>query len=140
MSPMTKRPTSITVISWIFIVVGAMNVVTCAITFAAMGDDPMVKDLMAKNLLPVPVQYALMVLGLAVMLACGVGMLNGGNWARWLYTIWSAVGLVIALATSPLPLMLIPGAIFYGLIVFFLFRPVAAQYFLAEAKSDATSP
>ena len=59
------------------------------ITTTAMINNPMVRDMMAKNPLPVPVQYARSYLGLLVMVVSGVAMLKGANWARYLYVIWS---------------------------------------------------
>jgi hypothetical protein len=36
---------------------------------------------------------------------------------------------MIALLTSPMKMMLIPGVVFYLIITFFLFRPAANAYF-----------
>jgi hypothetical protein len=132
---MKQRPTSITVIAWILIVVTAINLVSSTVTVSL--NNPMIKELMAKSPLPVPVQYAMLYLGLAVMLASGVGMLKGGNWARWLYVIWTVIGTVVGLATSPMKAMMIPGILVFFVVVFFLFRPVANRYFSAETTADA---
>ncbi len=130
---MKQRPTSISIIAWIFIVTAGMNLAT---NFAMMNN-PMVLELMAKNPIPIPIQYVMIFVGLTVTLTCGIGMLNGQNWARILYVTWSAIGLVVALATSPMKLVLIPGILVFLVVVFFLFRPNANRYFSAERPSDA---
>ncbi|MGD0900091.1 MAG: hypothetical protein ABR915_19830 [Thermoguttaceae bacterium] len=120
-----KRPISITVIAWILIVGAALHLLTSPVNLS----DPKVQELMAKGLLPFPVQCSILYLGLAVALASGIGMLEGRNWARWLYVIWRAIEAIIVLATSPTKLMMIPGIVLFLVEVFFLFRPVANRYF-----------
>jgi len=122
---MKLRPTSITVISWILIVVGVISSVT---TTAALNN-PMAKELMAQNPIPQPVQYAVLYVGLLVMIVSGVAMLKALNWGRLLYVIWSAAGFVISFATSPMKIAMIPGFLLYLVVVFFLFRPKANQFF-----------
>ena len=132
---MKIRPTSITVISWILIVLAAISLITSTL----MLNNPTAKELMARSPLPASVQYALMYLGLLVMITSGVAMLKGQNWARLLYVIWSAAGFLIAVVTSPLKMAMIPGFVVYLIVVFFLFRPKANQYFVREVQSDAES-
>jgi hypothetical protein len=122
---MNKRPKSVTFISWFFIVTGVFSLLT---SFTSMNN-PLVLELMAKSPLPVPAQFAMMYVGLAISITSGIFMLRGANWARFLYIIWSAIGFLIGLATSPAKLMLIPGIIVYGIIVFFLLRPNANAFF-----------
>lgn len=122
---MNKRPASVTFISWFFIVTGAFSLLT---SFTSMNN-PLVLELMAKSPLPVPAQFVMMYVGLAISITSGIFMLRGANWARFLYIIWGAIGLLIGLATSPAKLMLIPGIIVYGIIVFFLLRPNADAFF-----------
>lgn len=122
---MKTRPTSITIISWILIVVGATSLIT---TTAALNN-PMAKELMARSPIPLPVQYATLYVGLLVMIISGVAMLKALNWGRLLYVIWSAAGFVISFATSPMKIAIIPGFLLYLVVVFFLFRPKANQFF-----------
>lgn len=130
---MKRRPTSVTVVAWILIVIAAINLISSAVSF----NNPMVRELMAKSPVPIPVQYIMLFVGLTVTLVSGVGMLKGQNWARMLYVIWSAIGMIIGLATSPMKAMLIPGLLVVLIFVFFLFRPNANKYFATEAVPDA---
>ena len=124
---MTNRPTSITVIGWLLIVLGALGALGMIM---ALGiSTPEMQELMAKNPIPIPIQYAMSFAGLAISIVSGYFMLKGQNWARLLYVIWSAVGFLIGLATSPMKIAMIPGIVVFLLIVFFLFRPKANAFF-----------
>jgi len=101
-------------------------------------NNPLVLELMAKNPIPIPAQFALTYIGTAVSITCGIFMLRGANWARFLYITWSAIGCLIGLATSPMKLMLVPGIIAYGIIVFFLLQPNANKFF-NKGNSTKTS-
>ena len=122
---MEKRPTSITIIAWYLLVSAIFSV------FASLSslNNPMLKELMAKNLLPIPLQYAMMIIGLVVIIVSGVGMLKGLGWARLLYVIWGVIGMLIGFATSPIKAALIPGLVFFAVVVFFLYRPASNRYF-----------
>jgi len=122
---MGERPKSIKIIAWILIVVGVISVFTSLSSL----NNPMVKELMSKNPLPIPLQYAMMYIGLAVSVICGIGMLKGQGWARLLYVTWGAIGILIGLITSPMKAAIIPGLIFLVIIAFFLYRPASNQYF-----------
>lgn len=122
---MEKRPISVTVIAWFFIVGGAISLIT---TPASLSNT-MVKELMAKSPLPLSIQYAMTYIGYLISIASGIGMLKRQNWARFLYVEGVAIVSLISLFTSPAKVMLIPSLIFCVIIIFFIFRPVANQYF-----------
>ena len=122
---MKPRPTSITVISWILIVLGVISLITSTVAL----NNPMAKELMARSPIPLPVQYAMLYVGLLVTIISGVAMLKALNWGRLLYVIWSAAGFVISFAFSPMKIAMIPGVLLYLVVVFFLFRPKANQFF-----------
>ena len=131
---MMKRPTSVSIIAWFLIATSLISVIT---SYTSL-DNPVAQELMAKNLLPMSVQYVMLYVGLAISLASGFAMLKGLNWGRTLYVVWSVLGIVIGLATSPMKLMLVPGVIVLGIIVFFLYRPKANAFFSApQAANDA---
>jgi hypothetical protein len=124
---MKKRPISVTVISWFLIITGLLGL--AGSFFVVTSHDPRLMEAMARSPLPVPIQYGLLVGGTAITVASGVGMLTAQNWARMLYVIWSAVGLIIGIATSPSKMGMIPGGVVFLIIAFFLFQPKANQYF-----------
>jgi len=131
---MRTRPTSVTVICWILIVMGGISLITCTL----MLSNATAKELMARNPLPMSVQYAMMYLGLVIMITSGLAMLQRQNWARLLYVIWSAVGFLVGVATSPMKTAMIPGFIVYLVVVFFLFRPKANLYFAGSEVQSGT--
>lgn len=131
---MKTRPTSVTVIAWILIVMGGISLISTT----AMVNNPMVRELMSKSPIPIPIQYAMTYVGLLIMITCGVAMLKACNWARFLYVVWSAIGFVIGIVTSPMKAAMIPGLVFLAVVTFLLFRPKANEYFSPkEATNDA---
>ncbi len=96
---------------------------------------PGAKELIARNPIPIPVHYAMMYASALVSLVSGIALLRSQNWARFLYAIWTAIGLLVGIGTSPLKLMLIPGVVMFVVIAFFLFRPKANQYFSGNGGS-----
>ena len=129
---MNPRPLAITVIAWIIIASSAISLVSTLFLI----NNPMAQELMATSAIPIPLQYGMMFVGLLVGLVCGVFMLKGANWARLLYVGWSILGFIISFVTTPGKLMLLPGAVFLAVVVFFLFRPNANAFFSTEAKTD----
>jgi len=129
-----KRPTSVSVISWFLIISGIISIAVSYYGFS----NPMTQELMARSLLPVSIQYVLMFIGVIVTVVSGFAMLKGVNWSRQLYLGWSAIGMVIGLATAPIKVGLIPGAVLLLIIGFFLYRPKANAYFTQQlAANDA---
>ena len=102
----------------------------------AMLRDPRVIKLMAENPMPMPLQYVLTYLGLSLSIVAGFAMLKGKNWGRLLYTIWGIIGLAVGMATAPAKVAMIPGAIFFVIVVVFLFLPKANAYFGSSKSLD----
>ena len=131
---MKKRPTSISVIAWILIVLGGISLITTTL----MINNPMARDLMSKSPISIPVQYTLSYVGLLIMIVSGFAMFKGCNWARFLYVIWSIIGFLVGITTSPMKAAMIPGFVVFLVVAFFLFRPKANTFFLpVEEPSNA---
>jgi hypothetical protein len=129
---MSPRPDSITVIGWLLIVFGAFGVLGILL-MAALWDNPLMHQIVAWIHAPVPVQLAVGVSGMIIRPACGIGLLLRQNWARFLYLGWSVLAFAYVIITSPYtPLLLIPPVLATLVIVYFLFRPVATQYFTGK--------
>jgi hypothetical protein len=110
-----KRPISITILSWLYIVVGALSTASHYADFRAHR--PVLNEVVW-----------ITVLGAAAIVA-GVFMLRGQNWARWLALLWMATHVVI----SALQLMrgLVIHSVLFVLIAYLLFRREAREYFSA---------
>lgn len=121
----TNRPTSITVIAWFLIAAASLSVILSVVLIG----NPITKELMAKDPVPIPLQYLILYLSPAISIVAGIAMLKRKNWGRFLYAVWGVVGFVIGIASSPMKAAMIPGFIFYVIVVIFLFLPKANMYF-----------
>jgi cytochrome b561 len=99
-------------------------------------NNPMTKKLMAMSPLPVSLQYVMLYAGLWIVIVSGIFMLQGKNWARFLYVIWCSIGAVVEIITSPMKAAMVPGLVVFAIIVFFLFRPKANAYFAPREAAD----
>jgi hypothetical protein len=112
---MNKRPRSITVISWIFLAAGFIGLAYHATEFNARS----------------PFEYDVVWVCFVRLLAilCGVFMLRGSNWARWLLVVWLGYHVILSVLHTPFEL-LVHSLLFAG-VLYFLFRPQASAYFRA---------
>ena len=110
---MSKRPLSITIISWIFIAAGAIGLVY-------HGNEVRTRR---------PFEYELLWVCLVRLLAilAGLFMLRGSNWARWLLVLW--LGYHVGLSFLHTPFELIVHSILFVAVLYFLFRAPASAYF-----------
>ena len=135
---MRTRPTSITVIAWILILMGGISLVTTTLMINPVMNNPAISELMSKSPVPVPVQYAMTYVALLVMLVSGIAILKGQNWGRWLYVVGTALGFLIGIITSPLKSAMIPGFVVFVVVAFFLFRSKANKYFADQESAHDT--
>ena len=121
---MNKRPLSITIISWIFIAVGVI-----ALSY----------HLMPQHLAQIGTKHELFWVCLVRLLAivCGVCMLFGLNWARWLLVIWIAYHVILSAFHSIFEVV-VHGLLFL-VVLYFLFRPAASEYFRSK-KAGVKTP
>src|SRR5688572_3564335 len=136
---MNKRPRSVTVISWILIVFGSIALLTSLLPPITAAAGQRIAEFRSQH----PLQFALTYVSPVLALTCGVFMLRGCNWARWLLLIWFGHNVIGNALYSPLRLLL-PGLLF-GIAAYFLFRPLATAYFRGASaeppqigKSDET--
>jgi hypothetical protein len=126
---MRVRPTSVTVIAWLLIVVGTIKLPWTLIFW----HDSATKELMARNSsLPISVQYFDIYAGLVISMVTGIGMLKGHNWARILYVACLLIDMILLFATCPMRPIVIFAPVVPLIIIFFLFRPNANRYFRAD--------
>lgn len=126
---MNKRPRSVTVICLIFITFGSIVLVTSLFppTNAAAARE--IAGFRAQH----PFQYALLYVGPILALVCGVFMLVGFGWARWVFHAWFAHVIINNVIASPLRLLL-PGLLF-GVAVYYLYRPQANAFFRNKSRA-----
>ncbi len=79
---MKNRPTSVTVIAWVLIVMGGISLISTTV----MINNPMAHDLMSKSPMPIPVQYVMTYIGSLIMIISGIAMLGGAT--RRVSSMW----------------------------------------------------
>jgi hypothetical protein len=117
---MTRRPLTVTIISWIFICSGAVGLVYHA------------SELDLRHPLADETLWVCFVRLLAIV--GGVGMLRGANWARWLSIAWIAYHVALSAAHSLLEVVV--HGVLCAVFAFFLFRPQASAYFRNDRELD----
>jgi hypothetical protein len=110
---MTQRPVTVTVLGWIYIVMGTVGVVYHARELGLHGSFH---------------SDVLLIEALRVMaIVAGIFLLKGQNWARWLAIAWIALHVVASFYNSWQQALI--HAIFLAIILFLLTRPVADAFF-----------
>lgn len=117
---MRKRPHTVTVIGIVFLVTGLIGLADVADRLATRG----------------PLQHDLIWIGLVRLLGviAAAFILRGRNWARWLLVIW--MGFHVVLSAFHRPFELLPHAVLFAAVVYFLFRRSASRYFRAAANAS----
>ena len=111
-----KRPRAVTILAWIYIVVGVVSFVYGFPRHAIHADDLLAESVRLSGII------------------AGAWMLRGENWARWLAIAWIAFH--VALSAFHELRELAVHAAFGVAIAIFLFRPDAANYFRRKADSS----
>ncbi len=126
-SRMIKRPLSITILAWFFIVTG---VVTIILHTLLIRDEHQMKLLNEQILLPVWIQISIGYIGAIIGVIGGIGLIKGKNWARIIYVVWGLGVVLFYLEIPSIPLNpFINFLVIYAVVMFFLFRPKANNYF-----------
>ena len=118
---MNKRPLSVTIISCVLIVAGVIGLVYHLAEFKLQH----------------PFQYDVVWVALLRLLAivCGVFMLRGCNWARWLALVWMAYHVILSVFHPWHELAM--HSLLFVVFACFLFRPRARQYFSSKKRQTA---
>jgi len=119
---MHKRPISITVIAWIFIILGGSSLIWATKSFT--------KELMGPSPISSAIGYALIYLGGLSYLVSGIAILKAKNYGRFIFIIWQVFYYTIRLSRNPFATSIVPSVFMLLIVpVFFLFRPRANDYF-----------
>lgn len=116
---MYKRPLSITIISWLFIVVGI--------------------GALAYHGTHLPEEHIVWILFVRFLaIVCGVAMLLRQNWARWLTAAWLAYHVYLSLHHGNFELIV--HSLLFVLILYFLFRSESSAYFRCKKMPPSVPP
>ena len=120
------RPRAVTVIAWVFVVVGAAGLLMDLWPLVTPGAARQLAKLKADGVADLGPAWTLR---LAAIVG-GVWLLRGRNWARWLLVAWMAIHVGIS-AVHSWPEALMHTAIFVPMI-YFLFAGPGRLYFQAS--------
>lgn len=118
---MTRRPLSITLISWLFIAVGGIGLLAGFTALLESTAPPRIAEPSFEFWLSQAVRFCAIV--------SGVFMLYGFNWARWLLVVWLGYHVILSVLHSPFELIV--HSLLFAVVAYFLFRPEASAYFRA---------
>jgi hypothetical protein len=113
---MNRRPLAVTIIGCVYIVTGVIGFAYHLTGFQAQH--PFQNDIVWVELLRL------------IAIVCGVYMLRGSNWARWLALVWIAYHVVLSAFHSWFELLV--HSLLCAAFAYFLFRARATQYFRAD--------
>src|SRR5262245_1346792 len=116
---MTKRPTSITIISWIFIIFGGAAFL--------LSLRPLADSASAQWIAERPFEFLLIPVIQVLALLSGLFMLYGFNWARWLLVVWVGSHVIISAMNSAFELIV--HSLLFVVVLYIIFRPPAGEYF-----------
>lgn len=129
-----KRPVSVAISCW-FLLIGSLS----SLVSAYLGrNDPAMLAWMARSAIPAEMQYAILLASLGITLTAAVAMLQRQRGARTVYLVWGVIDIAISLATVPLKMNVLPGALTFAVICAFLFSPKSNAWFSPrKAANDA---
>lgn len=115
---MKRRPLAVTIIAWVYIVVGVVGFAYHFNEFhgrLAFDADTLWVELVR-----------------LAAVAAGIFLLRGQNWARWVAVAWIGFHVVVSAFHSVAQVAV--HAMFCAAIAYFLFRREAGEYFRAAAR------
>ena len=115
---MKVRPLSITLISWLFMIFGSIALVSGLLPLTGANTAQLIAEFK---------QHWMVHLSHLAAIVSGLFMLRGQNWARWLLVVWIVAHIVISALHSWS--QLIVHVVIFSVILFFLFRRNASEYF-----------
>ena len=119
---MKTRPLSIAIISWLFIIFGSISLVGGLMPLAGANTAQLTAEFK---------QHWMVHLSHLAALVAGLFMLRAHNWARWLLVAWIVFHIVIGALHGWVPL--VTHVVIFSVILFFLFRRKASEYFAGGA-------
>ena len=111
---MNRRPRSITVIGWFFLIFGSIALISGLVPVSNISLEELKGHWMVH-------------LSRLLSIVAGLFMLRGHNWARWLLVVWIVFHIILSALHSAMQLLI--HVLIFGVILIFLFRRPANAYF-----------
>ena len=120
---MNKRPYPITSIGWLFIAFGSISLVAGLLSLADATPVENLSEFKPGYLIELGIVWIARI----VAVLCGIFMLKGFNWSRWLLVVWLGYHIILSFLHTPLELLM--HSLLSATVIYFLFRPSASDYF-----------
>ena len=120
---MNSRPLSVTIIAWLFLIFGSIALISGLLPLARSDSAQLVAEFK---------QHWMVHLSRLTQIVCGLFMLRGHNWARWLLVAWIAFHILIGWLHGWVSFL--THVLIFSVILFFMFRPRANEYFARPAS------
>lgn len=129
-----KRPVSVAIGCW-FLIIGSLS----ALVSAYLGrNDPAMLAAMGHSVISAEVQYAIFLFSQGITLVAALAMLQRQRGARTVYLVWGVIDIAFCLATLPLKMHVLPGALTFAVICALLYSPKSNAWFSPRnAANDA---
>jgi hypothetical protein len=125
---MRDRPITTSLVCWYLILASTWAIIHC---FSYLNGKVM-QARMAEVHLPIQVQVAQYLLGIAVPMVAGVFIWEGANWARVMYIGWGIANYLLSVIVVPNKHDLLPGLPIFAICAILLLLPGPRSYFLLE--------
>jgi hypothetical protein len=114
---MNKRPLSITIVGWVFIVVGSLGLASGLISVARIASVSGTSAVTRHQLL----DASYVSLSGLIAAVGGAALLHGFRWARWIVVAWMAAHVVLSLFHSIFEVAI--HTVLLVVLIYVLFRP-----------------
>ena len=129
-----KRPASVAISCWFLILASLLALVS-----AYLGrNDPAMSAAMGGGVIPAEAQYAILLFSQGITLVAALAMLQRQRGARTVYLVWGVIDIALCLATLPVKMNVLPGALMFAVICALLYSPKSNAWFSPrKAANDA---
>ena len=137
MKSMNPRPFYVTAMAWLLIVGDLYMIAYTTINLMNPAIGAAIRAFLTQSPVPISVRFSIAYSNYCIQVLCGIAMLKGRNWGRWLYLIWTCLMFSIGIVGYPmtLPRTLIAISIDIG-IFSILFLPKSNHYFRGREKGS----
>lgn len=128
---MQKRPIGVAVVSWIVIIYWSINLLLALLIAVNADKLTMIQQHLRIDFSPAMACSILTMFFInpAINITMGILMLNGINWARYVFLVFNIIILVFALFTLAQKLMMIINVVVFLIFLYYIFNKSANAFF-----------
>jgi hypothetical protein len=123
------RPRSVTIVGWWILITSLWGVYSSATLPSTLASNPLAMRMALASGIPIELQQIIGVVNGFVLAFCALTILKGYWWSRLFFVGWSFVGFLFGIIQLGLLLALFVFGLTIGVILFFLSRPRANEWF-----------